>query len=205
MPLQGSKGGGVQDKSLAPSALLWPEMVGSKRHSPKLPFSLPPLLCASFPPSGTGGQGVLPENSPALTCLTCEPPGPDLQGGSLTGDGPALILPSAPPSWGGGICGEAGAHKGSPFLKASGLEPLLTRKVGAAGKVGSPGPPLHGPGESASRRRPERWAPLGAGERLGRSPAWGSGCPLRICPFSYLCRGWKLGPAQPPRDTQKCG
>lgn len=105
---------------------LW---VGSEMRGPKLSLSLPLVRASSRP----GRPEVLLESSPALTC---ELPGPDLQGGSLTGGGPALILPWAPPSGGGRICREAGTHQ-FPF------HPNLQSSVGGVGQ------PLQDPGESA--------------------------------------------------------
>lgn len=86
-------------------------------RAPQAPLSLPPPLGASLH-RAIRGAGVLLESSPALTC---ERLGPDLQGGSLAGGGPALILPSAPPRWGGRICRGAGAHpfSFSPQVKIS--------------------------------------------------------------------------------------
>lgn len=108
-------------------------------RGPKLSLSLPLVRASSRP----GRPEVLLESSPALTC---ELPGPDLQGGSLTGGGPALILPWAPPSGGGRICREAGTHQ---FPFHPNLKSLVPGEEKAARSVGGVGQPLQDPGESA--------------------------------------------------------
>lgn len=73
--------------------------------------------------------------------------------------------------------------------------------VRAARSVGGLGQPLRGPGESAQLPTSGGWAPLQAGEHLGRGPARGSGCRLFL--FSQRLKA-RTRPAPTPK-TRNAG
>lgn len=135
-----------------------PEMRG-----PQLPPSLPPALGALLHGEGVGSGFCWRENSPALTC---ERPGQSCR--AAPSQEMALLL-SCPPTE------EAGAPQ---FSFSRQVKISAHRSVRAARSGGGLGQPLQGPGQSAQLPTSRGWAPLKAGEHLGRGPAPGSGCRL---------------------------